>query len=264
MPELPEVNAKQQHFERVALHQRIERVELSDVSYILKDISGADFAQQLQGRRFTGSYRRGKYFFAELDDGSHVLFHFGMSGRFLYYKDLTERPKFERFAFCFEDGGRLGFDCPRKLARIHYIKDLQQFLADKQLGEDALVLSEPDFLALAKPRSGTIKGFLLNQRYLAGMGNLYADEVCWQQRLHPASKMNALSEAQLKGIFQCMQSVLRKAVALKADYAVYPDEWLWNHRFPGGNCPRDGHALERDKVAGRSTYYCPACQVLLL
>lgn len=262
MPELPEVNAKKNHFDRVALHRKIKAVDLIDISYILKDIAGPAFAERLTGRAFKNSYRRGKYFFAELDDGNHVLFHFGMSGRFRYYEDPDEQPKFERFAFDFEGGGRLGFDCPRKLARIRYVEDLDGFIQQKGLGEDALLLEEADFLELAENRKGTIKGFLLNQRYLAGMGNLYVDEVCWQQGIHPASVMGLLSVEEQQKLFNNMQSILSTAVDLNAVYAEYPEEWLWNHRDKGGTCPKDGTELERDKVAGRSTYYCPQCQEL--
>ncbi len=263
MPELPEVNAKKDHFNRVALQQPIEKVDLIDTSYILKDIDGPAFAERLRGRTFVGSYRRGKYFFAELDNGHYVLLHFGMSGRFRYYESLENQPKHERFAFQFENGCRMGFDCPRKLARIHYIEDLQGFIEAKNLGEDALKLQEADFMDLTQGRRGTLKGFLLNQRYLAGMGNLYVDEVCWQQNIHPASTVGALSEQQRRALFRNMQQVLAKAVELDAVYANYPEEWLWNQRSKEGRCPRDGRVLERDKVAGRSTYYCPDCQELI-
>ncbi|MCO6479324.1 MAG: hypothetical protein J5I94_22005 [Phaeodactylibacter sp.] len=110
--------------------------------------------------------------------------------------------------------------------------------------------------------TGTIKGFFLNQSNLAGMGNLYADEVCWQVHLHPASRIPALDEKTRRELYHRMQAILQTAIANRADYAHYPDEWLWNHREKGGACPRDGHELERDKVAGRSTYYCPQCQEL--
>ena len=262
MPELPEVNAKQSHFNEVALNQKIKSVDLIDTSYILKEISGPAFAAKLAGRTFTGSYRRGKYFFAALDNGDHVLFHFGMSGKFHYYEDPEDQPRHERFAFDFENGYRLGFDCPRKFARIHYVDDLEAFIAAKNLGEDALRMEEDAFVNLAKGRKGTIKGFLLNQKFLAGMGNLYVDEVCWQQGIHPASVIGLLSEAEQRALFRNMQAILKKAVSLNAVYPEYPDDWLWNHRVQGGHCPKDGTELAWDKVAGRTTYYCPRCQEL--
>lgn len=131
------------------------------------------------------------------------------------------------------------------------------------MGEDALVISEEEFMPLTEGRRGAIKGFLLNQKYLAGMGNLYVDEVCWQVGVHPASVVGALEEGKRRELFRRMQAILRKAVELDAVYAEYPEEWLWNHREKGGACPRDGHELARDKVAGRSTYYCAQCQELV-
>ena len=264
MPELPEVNAKKHYFDHSALHKKIDQVVLKDVSYILKNISGEAFATRLKGRHFTDSYRRGKYLFAELDNGHHVLFHFGMSGQFKYYEEEHDRPKHERFAIQFDNDFRLGFNCPRKFARIEYIEDLEAFLQKKGLGEDALIIQEGTFIQLTEGRRGTVKGFLLNQKYLAGMGNLYVDEVCWQIGIHPASVMGALSTEKRKELFQRMQAILQKAIDLKATYADYPEEWLWNHRHHDGKCPRDGHPLEIDKVAGRTTYYCPACQELIL
>ncbi|MCB0552762.1 MAG: Fpg/Nei family DNA glycosylase [Phaeodactylibacter sp.] len=260
MPELPEVNTKKLNFDRVALHKKIEKVELRETNHIFRNITGEAFARRMQGRQFTGSYRRGKYLFAQLDNGHDVLFHFGMTGEFYQYDDPAQRPKHERFAFLFPEGSRLGFDCPRKLAHIYYLEDKEAFIREKKLGEDALVISEAEFLNKLKGKTGTIKGFFLNQSNLAGMGNLYADEVCWQVGVHPASLIPALDEDTRRALYTRMQAMLKQAIEMKADYAHYPDEWLWNHRIKGGTCPRDGHLLERDEVAGRTTYYCPNCQ----
>jgi formamidopyrimidine-DNA glycosylase len=263
MPELPEVNEKKRHFNEFALNKKIQQVDLTDVSYILKNIEPAAFAEKLSGRQFVSSSRRGKYFFARLDNDDHVLFHFGMSGRFRYYEEMEDRPKHERFAFEFDNGFRLGFDCPRKLARIHYITDLANFIKDKKLGEDALDISQEAFLKQMEGKKGTLKGFLLNQKYLAGMGNLYADEVCWQLHIHPASTVDALSQELREKIHARMIHILQTAVKKHAVYAEYPDEWMWNHRNKDDTCPRDGTEWEVDKVAGRTTYYCPQCQELI-
>ena len=262
MPELPEVNTKKINFDGVALNKPIEKVELHETNHIFRNISGEAFAQKMKGRQFTGSYRRGKYLFAKLDNGHDVLFHFGMTGEFYAYDEPEQRPKYERFAFLFPDGQRLGFDCPRKLAHIYYLEDKDEFIREKKLGEDALVITEAEFLEKMSGKTGTIKGFFLNQSNLAGMGNLYADEVCWQLGIHPASLLPALDGKTRRELYHCMQAILQTAIANHADYVNYPDEWLWNHRDKGGTCPRDGHELERDTVAGRSTYYCPLCQEL--
>ncbi len=121
MPELPEVNTFQRYFDETSLDQKIIKVEVQD-DKIIRNVSGATFADLLTNRTFTGSYRRGKYLFGELDNGHHVLLHFGMTGDLKYYSEPEEAPKHERFAFHFENGYRLGFDCPRKFARICYLE----------------------------------------------------------------------------------------------------------------------------------------------
>lgn len=262
MPELPEVNTKKLNFDRVALDKKIEKVELRETNHIFRNITGEAFAKKMEGRQFTSSCRRGKYLFVHLDNGHDVLFHFGMTGEFYAYDEPEQRPKHERFAFLFPGGLRLGFDCPRKLAHIYYLENKDAFIREKKLGEDALEITEAEFLEKLKGKTGTIKGFFLNQSNLAGMGNLYADEVCWQAHIHPASRIPALDEKTRRELHHRMQAILQTAVDRRADYAHYPDEWLWNHRQKNGTCPRDGRELERDKVAGRSTYYCPDCQVL--
>ena len=175
MPELPEVNTFQRYFDGTSLKQKIEEVIVHD-DKIIQDIDGLTFAAQLQGRSFIKSYRQGKYLFGELDNEHHVLFHFGMTGDFKYYQDEEEKPKHERFVFLFENGYRLGFDCPRKFAKIRYLEDRAAYLAKIQLGTDALRISKEEFLEKAQGKKASIKGFLLNQKQLAGVGNLYADE----------------------------------------------------------------------------------------
>ncbi|MEM9888735.1 MAG: DNA-formamidopyrimidine glycosylase family protein [Bacteroidota bacterium] len=261
MPELPEVHAKKRYFDATALHQKIRAVEVKD-AYILKDIAAEDFASALTGRQFTSTYRRGKYLFADLDDEKSVLLHFGMSGRLKYYADEEDQPKFERIRFELSDGFKLGFDCPRKFARIRLLDSRAAYIKEKGLGADATELSEADFLKLTEGKTGSIKGFLLKQEYLAGIGNLYADEICYQTKIHPNSSVNALSEEQCKDIYQKMQSILAFALEKNATYSEYPSNWFWHHREEGGNSPDESGTIEKEKIAGRSTYFVPNRQLL--
>ena len=183
MPELPEVNTFQRYFDSTSLKQRIEEVVVHD-DKIIQDISGMDFAEKLQGTTFLSSYRQGKYLFGELDNDHNVLLHFGMTGDLKYYTDKLEKPKHERFAFIFENGNRLGFDCPRKFAKIRYLADRNAYLEKIKLGTDALRISSKEFLEKAEGKKASIKGFLLNQKQLAGVGNLYADEVLYLSLIH--------------------------------------------------------------------------------
>lgn len=261
MPELPEVNTFQQYFDGTSLQQRIESVEVHD-DKIIRNVSREEFIERMTGRTFVGSYRRGKYLFAKLDNEEHLLLHFGMTGDLKYYSEPEERTKHERFVFHFDNGRHLGFDCPRKFAKIRYIQDLAAYIADIRLGEDALVISEPDFLEQLNGKTATIKGFLLNQRYLAGVGNLYADEICFQTSIHPASRVNKLSADQHIEIHQTMQRILQKAIDRNAYYKDYPEDWFWKWREEGKTGPDGKGIVKRDKIAGRTTYFIEGVQEL--
>lgn len=260
MPELPEVNTFQRYFDQTALGQKITRTRVHD-DKIIRNMDGTSFAKALKGRTFTGSYRRGKYLFGKLDNGHHVQLHFGMTGDLKYYEAPEDQPRHERFVFDFTNGFKLGFDCPRKFARIVYIDDLEQYIKEKQLGEDALRISQDEFLALASGKKSTLKGFLLNQKYLAGVGNLYADEVCYQTQIHPASRVHKVPQKALQSIHAKMQEVLQYAVDRNAYYKAYPDDWLWKWRDEDATAP-DGTSVSIAKIGGRTTYYFAGYQKL--
>lgn len=252
MPELPEVNTFKKYFDGTSFQQKIADVSISD-GKIIRNISEEDFASKLIGRSFISSIRRGKYLFGQLDNNKFVQFHFGMTGDLNYYSEEEDRTKHERFHLLFTNGFKLGFDCPRKFARIEYIPDLQHYISTTGLGPDALLISQEDFLEKAKGRSITIKGFLLNQKLIAGVGNLYADEICYQCKVHPGSKTDAIPRKKKIEIYKNMQSVLSFAIDRAAHYKDYPDDWFWNWRKLDGKSDKGEIGIE--KIAGRTTYY---------
>jgi len=268
MPELPEVNTYQKYFDAAAVGQRILEVDVSD-DYIIKQVGeevgnttaanrqpghlGKRFAERLKGQRITGSYRQGKYLFANLDSGHSVLLHFGMTGDLKLYTDSEERPRHERFAFSLENGQRLGFDDPRKFAKIRYLVDRDEYICSIRLGTDALLISRKEFLAKAENRRTAIKAFLLNQMAVAGVGNLYADEICYQTRIHPASQVSALSPKQLKAVHKAMVEILKIACDRDAYYREYPEGWFWQWRKEE-KVARRGTVMQ-GVVGGRTTHW---------
>ena len=261
MPELPEVNTFQQYFDKTALQQKISKAKVYD-DKIFRNIEGEIFEEKLKGRTFVSSYRRGKYLFGKLDNDHHVLFHFGMTGDFKYYQDEMDQPRHERFVFIFGNGFRLGFDCPRKFARILYLENLEDYIEKVGLGEDALVISENDFIQKMKGRKTSIKGFLLNQKLLAGVGNLYADEILYQTKIHPASKVNALKPRHKKAIYKTMRDILTTAINRTAYYKDYPDNWFFEWRVEGQKAPKGKSIVTIEKIAGRTTYFFEGYQKL--
>lgn len=261
MPELPEVNTVMKIFRQQVLHKTITQVEVHD-DHILRNCSADDFIHHLTGRTFVDTYRRGKYFFGRLDDGHDVLFHLGMTGDPVYYAPGEDPPRHERFNLHFGHDLIMGYNDPRKFSRIHYLPDRAQFIQDIALGPDALDLPWKDFQHIMNGKKGQLKALLLDQSILAGVGNLYADEICYQARLHPASKMDKLSPAQLKTVYQAMHTILQKAVDLDAYYKVYPEDWFWTWREKKKSSPQ-GEVVKTIKVGGRTTYFVEGWQKLV-
>ena len=263
MPELPEVNTFQQYFEESALQQKIVEVQVHDEK-IIRNIDAFRFIEKMTSRKFISSYRRGKYLFAALDNNCHLLFHFGMTGDLKYYQAEEDRPKHERFVFIFQNGFRLGFDCPRKFARILFIEDLKAYIEEINLGEDALRISEKDFLQKMDNRKMSIKGFLLNQKILAGVGNLYADEICYQIRVHPASKVNALPNKKRKAIFKTMQEILQTAIDKTNTYKDDSHSQFFQWRVEGQKLTEGKGIVKSEKIAGRTSYFFEGWQKLYI
>lgn len=262
MPELPEVHNFKQYFDAAASNQTIERMEVHD-DKIIRNMSGPVFADALKGRTVIGSIRRGKYLFAQLDNSHDVLLHFGMTGDLNLYQEGEDRGRFERFAFHFTDGNILGFDDARKFARILYLEDREAYIKEVKLGPDALDLEEDYFLQAMVGRKTTLKGFLLNQSVVAGLGNLYVDDLCYRLNLHPATRVNALSLKQQKAIYRKIVEMMVFATENAPYYRDYPEKWFWHTwRKEGENDPETGGAVKIVKVAGRTTYYVEGRQEL--
>jgi formamidopyrimidine-DNA glycosylase len=262
MPELPEVHTFQQYFNRHAQGRRIREVVVRDAK-ILRNLSAETFAERLGGRTVTGSYRRGKYLFAHLDNGQHLQLHFGMTGDLAAYAAPDEHPRHERWHWRFDDGGYLGYDCARKFSRICWVENLDQWIADLKLGPDALEISEALFVEKMARRRTTLKAFLLDQSQLAGVGNLYADEVCFQTRIHPGSTTTAIPNADKMLIFKTLRQILLDACERGAYYRDYPENWFWQWRVEGATGPDGQGRIERGVYAGRTTYWWDGQRLLV-
>lgn len=262
MPELPEVHNFKQYFDAAAIGQKVASVTVHD-DKIMRNISGPAFADALKGRSITDSLRRGKYLFAKLDNGHDVLLHFGMTGDLNLYQEASERGRFERFAFHFTDGNTLGFDDARKFARILYLEDREAYIAEVGLGPDALDLEEAYFLKAISGRKTTLKGALLNQSIVAGLGNLYVDDLCYRLKLHPATRVCDLSEETLKLVYHKIVDMMVYATENAPYYRDYPEQWFWHTwRKEGGTDPEGKGKVQIIKVAGRTTYYVEGRQEL--
>jgi formamidopyrimidine-DNA glycosylase len=269
MPELPEVETFKRYLDSTSLHQRVANVEVQD-PYVLKCVSARGLARRLKGRRFENSQRHGKHLLVRAGDDPPsprvrraslwLRLHFGMTGSLEYLKDDEVAPKTARVIFHFADNCRLAFDDQRKFGEIELIEDVDEFLRTRGLGPDALEIGLSQFQAIVGKHRGAVKAILMNQRLIAGIGNLYADEILFHARMHPATEAARVSDKDLGRLFRAMREVLDKAINLKTDFNRLPKSWLLTHRGKSGRCPRCGRALKSATIGGRTSWFCANCQ----
>jgi formamidopyrimidine-DNA glycosylase len=259
MPELPEVETFKRYLDSTSLHQRITNVEVRD-GYVLKRVSARELARRLKGRRFENSHRHGKHLFVSAGNGLWLRLHFGMTGSLDYLDHDEAAPKTARVIFRFANRSGLAFDDQRKFGEIELIDNVDELLQTRRLGPDALQLSSSQFKAILGKRRGAIKAILLNQQLIAGIGNLYADEILFRARMHPGTEASRLSDKDLSRLFRAMHNVLEKVIALKTDFNCLPKSWLLAHRGKRGRCPRCGRALKFATIGGRTSWFCAHCQ----
>ncbi len=258
MPELPSVEIFKNYFDAYGLNQSIEEVNVFNPE-MLWDISSKDFKSILKNQRFISNFRYGKYLFSSFNRKSYLILHFGMTG-FLSYHQVDDPPhKHQRVSFIFNNGKIMSFIDPRKFGKIGITFNRNQFIKQQNLGPDALRLDYKTFHKLFKNKKGAIKPLLMNQKFIAGIGNLYADEILYQSRLHPLTKACHLKTADLKQLYENMIMVLQKAIAVQDQLQNFPDDYLLAHRYKGGECPEWGE-IQIIKVGGRTTYFCPSRQ----
>src|SRR5437867_11658722 len=259
MPELPDVESFRRYFDATSLHQRIDDVDVRN-AYVLKGVSGRELARRLKGRSFESTRRHGKHLFVRADSNVWLRLHFGMSGFLRYFKGEEKAPPHTRVLFVFAKDYRLAFDDQRKFGEVGLVNEVDEFLKKRALGPDALDVDISQFKDILAKHRGAVKSILMNQRLIAGIGNIYADEILFHARIHPAIQIARLNDKALTKLFRGTHYVLRKAIAAKADTNQMPQSWLLPHRGKGGKCPRCGRGLKSATIGGRTAWFCPHCQ----
>ncbi len=244
MPELPEAERARALIEERALGRTIVAVDDSD-TYVCRPHTPGEIAAALTDHRPVAAHRRGKTIWVET--GGPVLgLHLGMAGRIAL--DEAPAPRgWDRFSLEFEDSGRLALHDKRRLSRAVLDPDLER------LGPDAAEASRAEFRDRVGQGTAPVKARLLDQSTIAGVGNLLADETLWQARLDPRRLAGELSESELDGLRRALRAATRAAIHRGG---VHTGD-LIGERHPGGHCPRCGAELERGKVGGRTTWWCP-------
>src|SRR2546423_737609 len=255
MPELPDVETFKRYLDATSLHQRIDDVDVRN-AYVLKGVSERELARRLKGRCFESSRRHGKHLFVRGDGDLWLRLHFGMTGSLQYFKCDQRAPKHTRVLFAFVNAHCLAFEDQRKFGEIGLIEDVNEYLKKRALGPDALDISLSQFRKIFGKHRGAVKAILLNQKLIAGIGNIYADEILFRARIHPATQASALKEKTITKLFRATRHILKKAIDAQADADRMPKSWLLPDRGKGSKCPRCGRLLKSSRGGCRTGWFC--------
>ena len=283
MPELPEVETIARQLNRLVVGRRIVEF-VSHWHRVTEPVPAKHFAERLVGRRITAVGRRGKFVVMELDGGEALIVSLRMTGRLLFREDASAEDRFVRAALRFQDGTVLRFADTRKFGRMAIVDrvDLSDARRERRVSDAPLYRSlgiEPlsrrftvRWLAdmLARRSRAAIKPLLLDQREIAGVGNIYDIEALWRAQIHPLRTAGSLRPADAERLHEAIRWVLRKGIryggASRRDYVdARGNQGRMQREFnvygrAGEPCPRCGRAIVRTVVGGRGTFHCPRCQ----
>ena len=283
MPELPEVQTIVDELKKTVKNRRIVDLWTDWSKY-------RPIRHHVVGKKIIDIERRGKNILFSLSDNHLLLIHQKMSGHLLVGKwksvkgiwvstipgPLLEdrNNQYIRLIFFLDNGKMLALSDLRRFAKILCgPKNIILNLPDiKDLGPEALSLSEKVFIELFKKKKGILKSVLMNQNFIAGIGNIYSDEIVWLAKIHPQKRIEKLTLKNLKDLYQAMRKILLKALKLRGtsidDYRTANGERgrydlvRYVYQREGKLCQRCGTLIKRIKIGGRSAHFCPKCQVM--
>ena len=271
MPELPEVETIRRQLAPLLEGRVLERLEISDPRWCEPLAPGA-VREAVEGRRIERLARRGKYLIWELSEDVFLLGHLRMTGTLLY--DPPPGTPYERVRFALDDGHELRFCDPRRFGtgELAIGADARDAFLAARLGIEPLgdELTGASLRALARGRRAPVKAFLLDQRRIAGVGNIYADEALHRARIHPLRPAGSLTRAQCEALAATVRDALTAGLAAGGatidDFrhadgvrGSFQHEFLV-HRRAGEPCPTCGAPIRKMVAAGRGTYVCERCQ----
>lgn len=272
MPELPEVETIVRHLRETIITARIEDVELI-LPKVVQTPDPALFTETLTGRQITAVRRRGKYILISLAGKLVLVVHLRMTGQLVFEPESGDYPKHTHLVLHLSNG-RLRFTDLRQFGRFWLVPDteLNAVSGLKDLGVEPLSpgFKQKDFTKALGSRRQKIKALLLNQSFIAGMGNIYTDEALFRARIHPERRADELQTREAQALYRAVKEVLGEGIAFGGtsvrDYVNGEgrtgrfQDMLRVYGRKGQSCPRCGEPIARIKSAGRGTYFCPRCQ----
>jgi formamidopyrimidine-DNA glycosylase len=267
MPELPEVETIKNEIAPHVIDRVITGVTVSDPKIIQK-ISIAQFTSAVIGQRIVSLERRGKYLIMLLHGGKTLIFHMRMTGNLMVNPAAADR--YSRAVIKLNNGSSIVFTDRRRLGVIWLVDKKEDVIAKVGIEPFDEKFNDILFRKLLKNYSAPVKAVLLDQHFIAGLGNMYADEALFVAGIHPQRKAGTLTVEETKKLFEAIRSVLSKAIENKGatvDTYRRPDgvhgtaqkEFNVAHRL-GKACPVCGTPIERIPIRNRGSYFCPKCQ----
>lgn len=259
MPELPDVEIAKRYVDSTSLHKTIKEVETHDRK--LYKTAMKRIREAMTGKQLNETGRIGKHLFIRFGASQWLALHFGMTGELHYFKN-GKAPDHTKLNLHFKNNYNLSFTCPRTFGEIQLIESIEDFDEKHDLGPDALEITKKLFKKRLENKKGMIKPVLMDQSTIAGIGNIYSDEILYQSKVHPKAKVKDLSDKQLDTLFKKMKEVLKTSINRKAQPDDLPKSYLIPKRKEGADCPDGKGQVKKIKVSGRGCYYCPEVQSL--
>ncbi len=273
MPELPEVHTIVEGLKKSVRNCIIKNVIVKDerlVAYPEKNI----FIKKAKNKKIIDVQRRGKYIIICLEKNNFIIIHLRMTGKLVIKKTSKPYDKHTHIIFRLDNKNDLRFNNIRKFGRVYMINENEwdkagslNKLGPEPLDEDFQL---QDFKKLFKNRKTNIKALLLKQDFIAGLGNIYTDESLFEAGILPDRKADTLDEQELEKLYQAIQKILKKAIKfcgtsfsdyvnIQGESGAFQDK-LKVYQKTKKPCPECGSIIKKEKIAGRSSHFCPECQ----
>lgn len=281
MPELPEVETIRQGLKEKILNQKITKVQVKKKRLVRNRLK--DFLNILINNQFTNINRIGKLLILTLADHHYLLIHLKMTGQLIYVSknDLVigghrqaigKLPnKYSHIIFTFQDKSQLFFNDLRQFGYLQIVDNTQEIIDKYGIEPLTKEFTLNNFQDIFKKRKGILKPLLLNQTIIAGLGNIYVDEVCFQAKVLPTRQVNTLDTKEITKLYQACQQVIKKAVTYRGTtFSDYKDtagkagnfvQYLKVYGRSNERCLNCKQStIKKIRLAGRGTHYCPQCQ----
>lgn len=271
MPELPEVETL-----ITSLWPKVKGLEISRIRVLCRRIlknENFSFLKKLIGKKIVGLRRRGKMILIDSEGGVSLIVHLKMTGQLIFHSSAEPLDKHTHLIIFFKGQSQeLRYRDVRKFGFISWARtsDVDSAHELSSLGPEPLEIDFPGFRRLFQGRTARLKSLLLNQNFLAGIGNIYSDEILFKAKLHPLTPASCLEKNELRLLWKAMRDVLKTAIRYKGssirDFTDAEGEkgnFQNRHRVYGREslpCIICGAAVERLRLGGRSSFFCPSCQ----